>query len=127
MHTCSDICGVLGALVKSGEMSRAYADGAMSVLGKRAGSMFGGEPVPQPTLNDLLMQVGGDFAFSAVKRRRETDMIRAIQATPGHSVSTPVGSIRGAIGNGLRAIADRYFTPKPLGPDNIPGYRRIGQ
>lgn len=88
-------------------------------------SLFGGPPRAQPTLDDLYNRVGADFAFNALQRREEQDRIRAAQALPGNSVATPVYGIRGAIGQGLRAIADRYFTPGRLSPDNIPGYRRI--
>lgn len=90
-------------------------------------SLFGGPPVPQPTLDDLLNRVGSDFTYNCVQRREVQDRIRNAQAMPGNSVATPVYGIRGAIGAGLRAIADRYFTPGRLTSDNIPGYRRIGQ
>ena len=94
---------------------------------KRADSMFGGPSAVMPTLDDLLNQVGADFSYNCMQRRKATDAIRAAQAMPGNSVATPVAGIRGAIGNGLRALADRYFTPGRLTQDNIPGYRRIGQ
>lgn len=93
----------------------------------RTDSLFGGPPVAQPTLDDLLNRVGSDFAYNCIQRRRMQDRIRDAQAMPGNSVATPVYGIRGAIGAGLRAIADRYFTPGRLTSDNIPGYRRIGQ
>ena len=92
---------------------------------KPAGSLFGGPPLPQPTLDDLLNQVGADFTYNCLQQQHIRDQIRAVQAMPGNSVATPVYGIRGAIGAGLRSIADRYFTPKPLSQDNIPGYRRI--
>lgn len=103
----------------------------MSMLGdltvvKRADSFFGGPSGPRPTLDDLLNQVGADFTFNCLQQQHIKDQIRAVQALPGNSVATPVDSIRGAIGAGLRALADNYFTPKPLSADNIPGYRRIG-
>lgn len=88
---------------------------------------FGSPPVLQPTLDDLLYQIGGDFTFNCMRKRELEDTIRGVQARPGNSGMTPVSGIRGAVGAGLRAIADRYFTPKPLSQDNIPGYRRIGQ
>lgn len=94
---------------------------------KRADSLFGGPSVPQPTLDDLLNRVGADFTYNTLQRADIQDRIRAAQALPGNSVATPVYGLRGAIGQGLRAIADRYFTPGRLTPDNIPGYRRIGQ
>ena len=94
---------------------------------KEADGLFGGPSVVQPTLDDLLNRVGADFAYSTLQQQHVRDQIRAVQALPGNSVATPVYGIRGAIGAGLRAIADRYFTPKPLSADNIPGYRRIGQ
>lgn len=100
--------------------------GMLSELGgvKSAASMFGPQQ-PQATLDDLLNRVGSDFTYNCFKRREDIDAIRAVQAMPGNSVATPVWSVRGAIGDGLRAIADRYFTPAPLSRDNIPGYRRI--
>ena len=70
--------------------------------------------------------VGADFTLNAFRRREETDRIRDAQDNPGCSAHTPVVGIRGAIGEGLRAIADRYFTAGRLSQDNIPGYRRIG-
>lgn len=94
---------------------------------KRADSLFGGPSVSQPTLDDLLNRVGSDFTYNYMQQRHVIDQIRAAQALPGNSAATPVYGVRGAIGAGLRAIADRYFTPKPLSQDNIPGYRRIGQ
>lgn len=94
---------------------------------KQADSLFGGPPKPQPTLDDLYNRVGADFAFNCMQRREMQDRIRGAEALPGNSVATPVYGIRGAIGQGLRAIADRYFTPGRLTSDNIPGYRRIGQ
>ena len=94
---------------------------------KRADSWFGGPATPQPTLDDLLNRVGADFTYNVLQQQHVKDQIRAVQALPGNSVATPVYGIRGAIGAGLRAIADRYFTPKPFSQDNIPGYRRIGQ
>jgi len=94
---------------------------------KEADGLFGGPSAPQPTLDDLLNRVGADFSYNVMQQQDVRDKIRAIQAIPGNSVSTPINSIRGAIGAGLRAIADRYFTPKPLSADNIPGYRRIGE
>ena len=94
---------------------------------KEAGGFFGGPSAPQPTLDDLLNRVGADFSFNVMQQQYIKDQIRAVQAQPGNSVATPVYGIRGAIGAGLRAIADKYFTPKPLSDDNIPGYRRIGQ
>lgn len=93
---------------------------------KQADSFFGGPSLQAPTLDDLMNRVGSDFAVNAIQRRREIDRIRAAMAQPGNSVSTPIGSLRGMIGNGLRAIADRYFTPQPLSQNNIPGYRRMG-
>ena len=90
-------------------------------------SLFGGPALAQPTLDDLLNRVGADFVYSTMQRADIQDRIRAVQALPGNSVATPVYGIRGAIGQGLRAIADRYFTPGRLTSDNIPGYRRIGQ
>ena len=93
---------------------------------KRADSFFNGPSAPGPTLDDLLNRVGADFAYNYMQQERVKDQIRAAQAIPGNSVATPLSSVRGAIGAGLRAIADRYFTPKPLSADNIPGYRRIG-
>lgn len=93
---------------------------------KTASSLFGGPALSPPTLDDLMMAVGSDFAVSAMSRRAEENRIRTAMAQPGNSVSTPLGSVRGAIGNGLRAIADRYFTPGRPSADNIPGYRRIG-
>lgn len=92
----------------------------------RTDSLFGGPPVPQPTLDDLLNRVGADFTYNCMQRRDVQDRIREAQALPGNSVATPVYGIRGAIGAGLREIADRYFTPG-LSPNNTPGYRRIGQ
>lgn len=94
---------------------------------KEADSLFGGPAAVQPTLDDLLLRVGGDFSYNHIQKRRLEDRVRAAQALPGNSVATPVYGIRGAIGAGLRAIADKYFTPRPLSQDNIPGYRRIGQ
>lgn len=94
---------------------------------KRADSLFGGTAVEGPTLDDLLNRVGGDFTYNYLRQREVEDRIRAAQALPGNSAATPVYGIRGAIGAGLRAIADKYFTPKPLSQYNIPGYRRIGQ
>ncbi len=94
---------------------------------KRADSMFGGPSTPMPTLDDLLNRVGADFSYDCMQRRRAVDAVRVAQAMPGNSVATPLAGLRGAIGNGLRAIADRYFTPGRLTQDNIPGYRRIGQ
>lgn len=93
---------------------------------KRADSLYGGSPMPQPTLDDLLNRVGADFTYNCLQQQHIRDQIRAVQALPGNSVATPVYGIRGAIGAGLRAIADRYFTPQPLSQNNIPGYRRIG-
>ena len=90
-------------------------------------SLFGGPAAAQPTLDDLLNRVGADFTYNCMQRRDIQDRIRDAQALPGNSVATPVYGIRGAIGQGLRAIADRYFTPGRLSADNIPGYRRIGQ
>jgi len=100
----------------------------LSELGavKTAAGMFGGPAPAQPTLDDLLNRVGGDFTFNYFKQQAVEDRIRAAQALPGNSVATPVYGLRGAIGQGLRAIADRYFTPGRLSQDNIPGYRRIG-
>ena len=92
---------------------------------KAADGLFGGPSTPAPTLDDLLNRVGADFSYNVMQQQHVRDQIRAIQATPGNSVATPVNSIRGAIGAGLRAIADRYFTPKPFSVDNTPGYRRI--
>ena len=101
----------------------------MSVLSefceKRGDSLFGGQSVAQPTLNDLLNRVGSDFSYNYARQRAVENRIRSAMALPGNSVSTPVYGIGGAIGAGLRAIADKYFTPGPLSPDNIPGYRRI--
>lgn len=94
---------------------------------KRAYSFTPPAQQPEPTLNDLLMRVGSDFTLNTLKRQDMEQQVRGIMARPGNSVKTPVSGIRGAIGDGLRSIADRFFTPKPLGPDNIPGYRRIGQ
>lgn len=102
---------------------------------KAADSLFGGPTKPEPTLDDLMNQVGADFTLGCMRQGAIRDQIRAVQALPGNSVATPVYGaagggaygLRGAIGAGLRAIADRYFTPKPLSADNIPGYRRIGQ
>ena len=94
---------------------------------KRGDSLFGGSAVQQPTLNDLLNRVGSDFSLNYRKQRATEDRIRGAMAAPGNSVSTPVYGLRGAIGDGLRALADRYFTPRPLSADNIPGYRRVGQ
>ena len=93
---------------------------------KVADSLFGGPSGVQPTLDDLLNRVGADFTYNCLQQEHIKDQIRAMQAVPGNSVATPLASVRGAIGAGLRAIADRYFTPKPLSADNIPGYRRIG-
>jgi hypothetical protein len=93
----------------------------------QTGSLFGAPPVQPPTLDDLYNRVGADFTYTTLQRADIQDRIRRAQAHPGNSVATPVYGIRGAIGQGLRAIADRYFTPKPLSADNIPGYRRIGQ
>ena len=92
---------------------------------KRADSLFGGSSSVQPTLNDLLNRVGSDFSYGYARQRELEDRIRGVMAAPGNSVKTPVYGIRGAIGAGLRAIADRYFTPGPLSATNIPGYRRI--
>lgn len=94
---------------------------------KAADSLFGGPTRPEPTLDDLMNRVGADFTLGYMQQGAMRDRIRDVQALPGNSVATPVYGIRGAIGAGLRAIADRYFTPKPLSQDNIPGYRRIGQ
>lgn len=94
---------------------------------KRADSMFGGPSDAMPTLDDLLNRVGADFSYNCMQRRRAVDAVRAAQAMPGNSVATPLAGLRGAIGSGLRAMADRYFTPGRLTQDNIPGYRRIGQ
>jgi hypothetical protein len=94
---------------------------------KRADGLFGGPSAPSPTLDDLLNQVGADFTYNCLQQQSLRNQIRAVQAMPGNSVATPVSSVRGMIGDGLRALADRYFTPKPLSQDNIPGYRRIGQ
>ena len=96
------------------------------VTEKRAESFFGGPSRTPVTLNDLLNRVGSDFTYNYLKQEEDKARIRAAMAVPGNSVSTPVFSIRGAIGNSLRAIADRYFTPGRLTKDNIPGYRRIG-
>lgn len=96
-------------------------------VSRPTGSLFGGPPVPEPTLDDLLNRVGADFTYNCLQQQHIRDQIRAVQAIPGNSVATPVSSIRGAIGDGLRTLADRYFTPKPLSQYNIPGYRRIGQ
>lgn len=93
----------------------------------RTDSLFGGPPVAPPTLDDLYNRVGADFTYNCLQRLDIQDRIRDAQALPGNSVATPVYGIRGAIGQGLRAIADRYFTPRRLTSDNIPGYRRIGQ
>lgn len=93
---------------------------------KRADSLFGGPSRVAPTLDDLVNAVGADFTLNAFRRREETDRIRDAQDNPGCSAHTPVAGIRGAIGEGLRAIADRYFTAGRLSQDNIPGYRRIG-
>lgn len=93
---------------------------------KRADSLFGGPAAQPPTLNDLLTRVGADFTYDWIKQKADADRIRAAMALPGNSVSTPVYGIRGAIGAGLRAIADRFFTPGRLSPDNIPGYRKVG-
>ena len=94
---------------------------------KAADSLWGGPSRVEPTLDDLMNRVGADFAYNCMQQREIRDQIRAVQAMPGNSVATPVYGIRGAIGAGLRAVADRYFTPRPLSQDNIPGYRRIGQ
>lgn len=94
---------------------------------KQASTSFFGGPAVQPTLNDLLNRVGSDFTYNYMKQRDDEDRIRSAMAMPGNSVATPVYGIRGMIGQGLRAIADRYFTPARLSPENIPGYRRIGQ
>jgi len=93
----------------------------------RSTGLFGGPSAPQPTLDDLYNRVGADFTYNTLQRADIQDRIRNAQAAPGNSVATPVYGIRGAIGAGLRAIADRYFTPGRLSSDNIPGYGRIGQ
>jgi hypothetical protein len=93
---------------------------------KEAGSFYGGPSSALPTLDDLMIRVGSDFAYTANQQREIQDKIRGVQALPGNSVATPLAGIRGAIGAGLRALADRYFTPAPLSQNNIPGYRRIG-
>lgn len=93
---------------------------------KRADSLFGGPSASPPTLDDMLMRVGSDFTFNWIQQREAEQRIRNAMAAPGNSVSTPVYGIRGAIGAGLRALADRYFTPGRLSPDNIPGYRKAG-
>ena len=93
---------------------------------KQADSFYGGPSAVTPTLDDLLNRVGSDFTYNCLQQRAMQDKIRAAQAMPGNSVATPVYGIRGAIGAGLRAIADRYFTPGPLSLNNMPGYRRIG-
>lgn len=93
---------------------------------KMADSMFGGPSSTPPTLDDLLNAVGSDFTVNYLRQKAEEDRIRGAMSLPGNSVKTPVYGIRGAIGAGLRAIADRYFTPARLSADNIPGYRRIG-
>lgn len=93
---------------------------------KRADSLFGGPSGTPPTLDDLLNRVGADFTYNWMKKQEDAARIRSAMAQPGNSVSTPVYGIRGAIGAGLRALADRYFTPGRLSADNIPGYRRFG-
>ena len=93
---------------------------------KRADSFYGGPSHAAVTLDDLLNRVGSDFTYNYMKQEEDKARIRAVMAAPGNSVSTPVFSIRGAIGDSLRAIADRYFTPGRLTRDNIPGFRRIG-
>lgn len=92
----------------------------------QADSFYGGPARPPVTLDDLLNRVGSDFTYNYMKQEEDKARIRAVMAAPGNSVSTPVFSIRGAIGDSLRAIADRYFTPGRLSADNIPGFRRIG-
>ena len=87
--------------------------------------LFGGPSAAQPTLDDLYNRVGADFTYNTLRRADIQDRIRSVEARPGNSVATPVYGIRGAIGQGLRAIADKYFTPGRLSPDNIPGYGRI--
>lgn len=94
---------------------------------KEADSLFGGPALAPPTLDDLYNRVGADFVYTTMQRADIQDRIRSAQALPGNSVATPVYGIRGAIGQGLRAIADKYFTPRRLSSDNIPGYGRIGQ
>lgn len=102
--------------------------GMLSEFGeKRADSLFGGPSAESPTLGDLLNRVGADFSYNYFRQRADEDRIRGAMAVPGNSVKTPVYGIRGAVGAGLRAIADRYFTPGPHSPTNIPGYRIIGQ
>ena len=94
--------------------------------GVTPGVGFYGSPLPaQPTLDDLYNRVGADFTYNSLRRADIQDRIRSVEARPGNSVATPVYGIRGAIGQGLRAIADKYFTPGRLSPDNIPGYGRI--
>lgn len=93
---------------------------------KRADSFYGGPSRAPVTLDDLLNRVGSDFTYNYMQQEAEKERIRAAMALPGNSVSTPVSGIRGAIGAGLRAIADRYFTPGRPSAYNIPGYRRIG-
>lgn len=101
--------------------------GMLAEIGeKRADSLFGGPSATPPTLDDLLLRVGSDFSLNYIKQREAEQRIRGAMSLPGNSVSTPVYGIRGAIGAGLRAIADRYFTPGRLSADNIPGYKRIG-
>jgi len=92
---------------------------------KEADSLFGGPAFTPPTLDDLYNRVGADFTYNTLRRADIQDRIRRAEARPGNSVATPVYGIRGAIGQGLRAIADKYFTPGRLSPDNIPGYGRI--
>ena len=93
----------------------------------RTDSLFGGPAATPPTLDDLYNRVGADFTYNTLQRADIQDRIRNAQALPGNSVATPVYGIRGAIGQGLRAIADKYFTPRRLSSDNRPGYGRIGQ
>lgn len=100
--------------------------GMLAELGEERADSFFGSSSAQPTLDDLLNRVGADFSLNFMKQREMEDRIRGAMAEPGNSVKTPVYGLRGAIGAGLRAIADRYFTPGPLSATNIPGYRRIG-
>ena len=91
---------------------------------KRAQSYFGA-PAPKPTLDDLLNRVGADFSYNYMQQREIEDRIRDVQEMPGNSGQTLLSSLRGAIGDGLRAVADRYFTPGPRDPFDFSGYKRI--